>query len=289
MAIYNKNGQVLSNVYNVNGQEQPKAYDINGAEIFSNEPSNIKVMTYNVGGWYIGSGTNVPADKDEQYYNLQRGMIVNNDPDILILQEYWTTFSQAGRSALTMLKDLFPYVKTVKGTDQWYGHAICSKYPLTGYTEHIYSNSAKRYYDSCTITVGATSITVLNTHLDVQSQSARTEQINQLIPFLEQKQRFIIGGDFNAMITDSTANTSSTPYIENVKPFVDAGFNTANFGSFGFLLTCVDRTNGTHYYLDNIYTSSNLTITDAYVDDTKLNDLIDDPIDHMPLIATIEL
>lgn len=283
--IYSLNGTPLSSAYNLNGNST-NAYNLAGEKIFP-DSIELKVMTYNVGGWYIGSGRNVPAAQKAEYLALQTGMIQAADPDVLCIQEYLANFSDDGTSALSMLQELFPYVHAkVSGT--YFGRAICSKYPITNYVERTYAQESNRYFDSCTITVNGNAITFINTHLGL-TQANRDAEIAQLIQYLNTLNTFICCGDFNTAITDANLTTTSPEYISNVKPFVDAGFRTANFGQFGFMLTCVDRLDGTHYYLDNEYTSSNITILDAYVDETKLTDLIDDPIDHMPLIATLQI
>lgn len=285
--IYDINGNALSAAYDLNGDSLQSAFNISGENVFSAQPLTLKVMSYNVGGWYIGSGSNVPTAQKEEYIALQTGMIEDNDPDVLCIQEYLADFAADGTSALTMLQSLFPYVHAVtSGT--YFGRAICSKYPITNYVERTYTAEPSRYYDSCTITVNGIPLTCVNTHLGL-TQANRDSEISQLIAYLQTLDRFVACGDYNTMITPDSANTSSTAYINNVKPFVDAGFNTANFGEFGFLLTCVDRSSEEHLYLDNIYSSENIAIVNAYVDETKLTDAINDPIDHMPLIATVEL
>lgn len=288
--IYDKNGNVLNSAYDKNGQSLLSAYDIEGNQIFSAvepEPTTIKVMTYNVGGWYIGSGRNVPSAQKTEYLALQIGMIEDADPDVLMIQEYLANFSDDGTSALSMLRDLFPYVHAV-ASGTYFGRACCSKYPITNYTERTYTGEPSRYFDSCTITIEGVPITFVNTHLGL-TQANRTPEINQLISYLDTLNRFIACGDYNTGITVDTANTSSAAYIDNVKPFIDKGFKSVNFSDFGFLMTCVDRINGTLCYIDNIYTSSNINILSASVDTTKQTDSINDPIDHMPLIATLEL
>ena len=67
MAIYNKDGQNIASLYDKNGSDLSQAYDLNGNIIYMSEPTTIKVMSYNVGNWYIGSGTNVPTDKKSIY------------------------------------------------------------------------------------------------------------------------------------------------------------------------------------------------------------------------------
>lgn len=290
MSIYSIDGTAMTGAFGVDGDNLSACYDIDGETVWTAESTTLKVMAYNVGGWYTGSGSNVPADKKSEYLALQTGMIEDNDPDILIIQEYLANFSADGTSALSMLQSLFPYVH-VKTSGTYFGRAICSKYPITDYTERTYSVETSRYYDSCTITVDGTPITVCTTHLSVSSEANRTAQIEQLIPFLQQQARFIVGGDFNTGIIDSTANTESAAYISAVKPFIDAEFNTANFVNDEFLVTCNDGVDGAgrNWYLDNLYTSDNMTISNVYVDTTKLTDNINEKVDHMPLIATVTI
>lgn len=289
MPIYNISGNTLHSAYNYVGQTINKAYDIASDVIFPDEPTSIKVMTYNVGEWYYGGGDNVPADKDAAYYALQNGMIAANNPDVLLIQEYWKVFSKTGRTAKSMLDQYFPYIHEQGGNSGYYGRCICSKYPISNYTVHAYSNDAKRYYDTCVITVNGVAITFVNTHLDTD-ETKRLQNVAELVPFLQTLDTFVCGGDMNTMIQASTANTESTPYINNVKPFVDAGFGTANFQPIedGFKVTYINA-DLWHGYLDNIYTSSNIGIGTVYVDTTKETDNLGDKIDHMPLIATLQI
>ena len=286
--IYNKNGSLLNEAFSIAGQLLTSAFNVSGLQVYPDSVT-IKVMSYNVGEWYYGAGDNVPSDKDAEYYALQNGMIEANDPDVLCIQEYWKIFSKAGRTAKSMLEQYFPYIIEQGGDSGYYGHCICSKYPISNYVQRHYTDNNQRYYDSCTITISGIPVTFINTHLDVRSQENRTAEIGELLAFMATQTRVILCGDFNTGIGTATANTESTPYVNNVKPFIDAGYHSANFSDFGFMVTCIDRLTDVPYYLDNIYTSSNITIDNAEVDETKLNDLINDPIDHMPLIATLTI
>lgn len=288
--IYGKNGSPLSACFSTPGQSLASAYDTPGELIFSAAPAPVvplKVATYNVGQWYIGGGDNVPAAKDADYYALQNGMIEQIDPDILCLQEYWKVFSKTGRTALSMLQQHFPYIREEGGNSGYFGRCICSKYPISDYTVRPFTVEASRYFDSCTITVGDTPITVVNTHLGL-TQANRDSEITQLLQFLSTQTRFILCGDFNTAIDSTTANVNSADYIANVEPFIDAGYRSANFASFGFHVTYVGAENN-ELYLDDIYTSQNITIDAVSVDTTKRTDLLTDTIDHMPLIAELSI
>lgn len=283
--IYTKNGITATTAYNKSGSAINNAYDKDGNLVFVSQGEVIKIMTYNVGQWYIGSGDNVPADKDAAYYALQNGMIQNANADILFINEYWDVFSKTGRTALSLLEQYFPYIHTENGSSGYYGRAICSKYPLSNYTKHSYTNESSRYYDSAVITVDNKQITLVVTHLSTD-QDKRMVQIPELIAYLSNLDRFISAGDYN---TGVKPNISDGRYETNVVPFLEAGFHMANFSSWGYLVTCNDGIDGTgqDYCIDNIISSANITFVNAYVDTTKLTDGISAKIDHMPLIASV--
>lgn len=289
MAIYNRNGEVLTSAYNNSGIAIQTAYDIDGNAVLT---VGLKIMQYNVGSWYDGSHDNVPSAKDTEYYNLQNGMIQADDPDILCLEEYTKEFSKTGRTAKSILEQYFPYIHEQGGDSATVttGRCIASKYPISNYTTHQYSTSGSpRYYDSCTITIGKMPITVVVTHLNynADNNTARIGQLTELISYLQTQTRFICCGDFNMIDCKST---SGADYIAMMIPLLNAGFHCANCSDNGFLVTYSDEPTGTWTgCLDNIVTSSNITITDAYVDETKLTDGISDRTDHMPLIAELQL
>lgn len=292
MSIYDINGNALTSANGIDGTTLPQSYDVNGNIIWTRQPNSIKVMTYNVGGWYIGSKTNVPADKDAEYYALQNGMISNDDADILCINEYTKQFSKLPRTAISLLEQYYPYIHEQGGDTATVtnGRCICSKYPITNYATHQYSQSGSpRYFDTCTITVGNIPITVVVTHLNYNatSDTARVAQLNELISYLQTQERFIACGDFNTL---DCKNTSGVDYTKMIVPMLNAGFNLANCSDFGFLITYSDEPTDTWTgCLDNIVTSSNINILSATVDTTKLNDNLTERTDHMPLIATVEL
>lgn len=282
--IYAKSGTPLSASYGVNSQALTAAYGMSGDKVFP-ESIRLKVMTYNVGGWYDGSGTNVPSDKDAVYYALQNGMIESNNPDILCLQEYWNTFSKAGRTALSLLQQYFPYIQAQNGNSQYFGRCVCSKYPISNYTVRTYANDSNRYYDSCTITVNGVSITVTNTHTAVESQDKRDPEVAQLVAYLQTQPMFIAFGDYNTAIT--TDDKTAEAWIKNIKPYLDAGFHVANCDDEFYYTSSAYPDTDWNGCLDNIITSSNITILSAEVDETKRHDSLSERIDHMPFIANL--
>ena len=290
--IYDITGNALASAYDIDGQSLSEAYDIDGNEVWSSTPI-LKVMTYNVGQWYIGDGNIVPTAKDSEYYNLQNGIIQRADADILFINEYRDSFSST-RTAQSLLSQYFPYIEARNGTSGYMGRAICSKYPLSNYTTHNFtSGTTTYYYDSANITVNGKNITLVVLHLMVNPEADRYLQAQELCNYLKTLDTFIAGGDYNTGMSPDygTDNNESTAYAHYVKLFTDEGFHTANFGSSGFLVTCNDGVDGSgiDWDIDNIITSADINILSAYVDTAKLTDGIHEKTDHMPLIATVQI
>ena len=287
MSIYDKDASSLLLAYDKDGSVIDSAYDIDGSVVYTRTPPlGIKIMSYNVGGWYIGSGSNVPSNMDTTYYNLQNGMLADNDPDILCLQEYWTNFSST-RKAQSLLEQYFPYIQTQNGYSSYFGRAICSKYPITNYTTHTYSNESDRYYDSCTITINDQEYTVVTTHLGLNI-SNRSQQISELLSFLSNLNKFIVCGDFN---TIDCLSSLGADYTVVIRPILNANYNIANCyrdqSTFKVTYSELPNNDTNNLVLDNIITSSDLIIRSVSVDTTKLTDGINEKVDHMPLIAEI--
>lgn len=287
--IYDIGGNVVPSAYNMSGENAVAAYDIDAEQVYPDTPLIIKVMTYNVGQWYIGTGTNVPADKDTYYYNLQNSMIADNDADIVIIEEYWKEFSQTGRTAKSMLEQYYPYIHEQGGDSGYFGRCICSKYPIYNYRVNTYANETDRYYDDCIIQVYNKRIHILVTHLGTTVEN-RAPQITTLISYLGNKDYFICGGDYN-----TPHGYSAPPDKTEIQSFLTAGFNLANCSTLGdFITSSNDPTSPTTWkgWIDNICSSANLTPIAAYVDNRKLDayrDGLITKVDHMPFIATLQL
>lgn len=297
--VFDINSNTMRAVYDFGGQSLHYAYDLYGDVVFSGDPVTIKVMTYNVGQWYEGRGSNVPADEDAVYYALQNGMIADNLPDILCIEEYWKIFSQTGRTALSMLQQYFPYIHEQGGDSGYFGRCVCSKYPILGYVVNTYSNEPQRYYDNCTVLVNGRRLSVVVTHLGLTPED-REPQIAELVAYLSGLRAFVCCGDYNTPY--SWHSTPIPETLAELDPFSDAGLKLSNCGDIGFYVTScgdtIDQETGEvpdgvwRAWIDNISTSDNLTPTSAYVDRSKIDALLAGTIthiDHMPFIAEIEM
>ena len=262
-------------------------YGVNG-EIIYRKDTNLKICTYNVGNWYIGSGTNVPAEKDSEYYSLQRGMIADINADILCLNEYWTTFSKTGRTALSLLSQYYQYIETAGGSTQYMGRAICSKYPIISYTSHYFVTDSSRYYDVAEISIYGTTVYVIVTHLHPSNASYKIAQATELHEFITDQgyERYLICGDFNSTLYDPFSETNAAIYQQ----FINDGCALANDGAFGILNTACNSTDWANeaFAIDNIIISDAFSVESVNTDLTKTTDSIVDKIDHVPLYAIIE-
>lgn len=289
MAVYDKNGNVVTSVYGKDGNPLNVAYDKNGTVIYRKNPITLKVMQYNCGQWYIGSHNNVPSDKDAEYYALQSGIIQNVDADVLLLEEYTAQFSKAGRTALSMLQSMYPYYheETNGTTTTVTQRAIYSKYPISNYVTHPFNDGTTYYYDTCTITIDGIPIMIGCAHLHWNDLQKRVAEAQMILNTLSSATRFILGGDFNMA---DFSSTSGADYQQVIKLFVDEGYHIANGGDFGFIPTYCGTADGASWSnLDQIITSANITINSVTTDNTKATDSIADVIDHIPLIGTFSI
>lgn len=286
MSIYNVSGESVSGVYNKYNQDVPIAYDVDG-EIAFKKAIPFKVMTYNVGQWYTGIDERVPAAKKSEYYNLQYGIISDNDADVLFMQEYLNSWCEDDSSAQTDFINPFFADQKVTNPSGYIGHSICVKTgAISDYTSHEFTTHKAYYptYETAKIFVGGREINIINTHNDYVL-SYQQPQITDLLTAVSNMEYFILCGDFNVDL--STEDTSDDQYLNNVKRFLDGGYNVGN---------CVLDWIPTYYatssptwgkFTDQIITSSNIAISSIYADTSKLMDGIGDKIDHLPLIAEV--
>lgn len=296
MAIYDADGLELTSAYDADGDELDFAYDADGDVVYQRvEPEGLrlKVMQYNVGGWYNGTGQSVPSAYDQLYYDLQNGMISRNNPDILTLEEYRSEFTTGGRTAQSMLSQYFPYIHEENGTSEYLGRAICSKYPIVSYERKGFTDDVGKYYDTAQINVNGTTVTVIVTHFSTSGE-LRPNESAVLLAYAQTLDNVIIGGDFNLHCHSKTDTFPVTGMVEweSYEPWVEAGYHLANNDDrFGFIDTAYNPTYQWWYGLDNIIVSPDIYIYSVTTDRTKVTSPItSDPawrIDHIPLIAVV--
>lgn len=286
MPIYNINGNSLQTAYDIHGNSLQTVYDIEGNAIPLDPSAILKVMTYNVGQWYIGDTNPVPTAKKSEYYALQNGIFDRHRPQILFMQEYLNNWCADGSTASGLLD---PYITDQEVTNPtgYIGHSICTDgYEIQNYTSHQFPTNRGNYptYETAQILYEGKTINIINTHNDYYAQYQQSE-IPTLLSAIENMEYFILCGDFN--INLAVEDTTDAQYTINVKPFIDAGYNVGNLVK-DWIPTYFGTSSPTGgKFCDQIVTSPNITIGRLYADTAKLTDGIGDKIDHIPLIAEL--
>lgn len=300
MAIYDNDGNALSVCYDNEGNALSHAYDLEGNVVWDATPVTMRFTTYNVGDWYIGSHTLVPTDKKTAYETLQRTIFENVNADICCMQEAPPKFCQDDTLASTILDDFFDHLETCAAyTSSFIPYRTYgSNIQMEDFQMIFYSSAGQegttKTFEKFYVTVGGRRICVIGTHLSL-TKSVAIQQASELISAVSGEQYYIICGDFNTAIhADEPDYTELTDYQTIVKPFLDAGMNSANLADFGAFYTYGSvsyesylQGNGYMSATDHIFTSQNITIDDVFVDTTKLNDTIADKVDHIPLVADL--
>ena len=285
MAIYDKSGNLLNSGYNVNGESLQNAYDKNGDVIFPTTLT-IKVMTYN---WQWLQSFN-------SQQTMQTAIIQNNNADIIGFQE----FSKSSSVPTVGANALIGY-RTIRLSNHYNYNALVSKNIILSditiadfQTQDQYdidTYNETRCYMKCYLTIGEKTICWINTHLCYHTDVSKYAQMAEIFALAEQEDYCIITGDFNSY----ALSVSDSDYINMFKQFVDAGYNLANStAEQGFTKTWTDSSVATSpsqmtYATDNIICSGNIDINDIVFDTTKFSYLNGQSIDHIPIIATLEI
>lgn len=294
MPVYDINGNALETVYGLNGSALSHAYDIDGTEIFPDEPPTpptpvaFKTMSYNVGSW-TNFGNKATASNQDFWYGVQNAIFTAEDADLCGIQEYYSKIYSY--SVPTMLYQYFTSLYAVdrQSGPTKAGRCLCSNFGLTNTSEvnFVHQNGEQRSYLIGDVVIGGKTVKFLTAHLALVNATI-IEQIQELLSAVANFDYWILTGDFNIAFPDA----QSDGYTYLVKPFLDAGYHVANGSTFGFIPTFSTKAPGDDSdwrVLDNIMCSANINITNVYVDDTKLDMLTTQGIDHLPLIAEMEL
>lgn len=271
--ITNIDNEKLLYAVNRNGKAI-RAVNVNGSDI-GNIAGTLTLMTYNCGGYYIGSGTNVPSDKVNLYKGVLHSIMEANSADIMCVQEHWTNFS-TGITAESIIREYYDDWGENGGSTTYGGRATASRLPVLSRSYWTFSKvgSQGNCYDTV-VNVGGKSVHVLSIHLDWVQQDRQALQVRELLTWAADKEYFVICGDFNS---ECTAR-SGEDWYSVLKPFEDVGYTLGNGGKFGFKITSAG------YALDNIITSPNIVIEKVWRDETKLHTEGVEAVDHLPLCA----
>ena len=268
MSLYDINGNVLSSASDVNGNSIPTGYDINGNPNTFNSPF-LTVMTYNVQYW--GGRNALEA--------VISDIFMNNKPDLVGCQEC----PNDGTIVPRFMRGSWGNTVTLSPQRVFYN------IPCTDRSEKLYDSITEtRGYMRFKIHVAGKDITVFNTHIEVLGTEQHYTQMAELMTEMAKEDYFIALGDFN-LESHSRSHRENTDIIQ---PLINAGYNLCNWTEeTGYVDTWFGSSTPTGYMCpcDNIITSPNIDVLDIVYDDTKL--LFDNgqAIDHIPVIARLEV
>lgn len=149
-------------------------------------------------------------------------------------------------------------------------------------------NQTRAYMMADYIVDGKT-ITIINAHLAFQTQHIKFKQMQELFDLMRTMKYAILLGDFNCFMV----NKGDTEYVNMYKQFADNGFHLANCVD-GITKTWTDKKapkslSDFTYPTDNIITTPAVSIKKVYFDKTKLSYPNGYDMDHIPVIALVEI
>ena len=285
MAVYDKDGNALTNIYDKDGNSLQNAYDANGNLVFSNADYDLSVMSFNV-QWF----KNINADAN----HIVKDAIARFNPDIIGFQEWEESYGMGtidGLAPDVYLENNGYDVIVGNGTTISNKNAIASKYQLLDASETAFRQGYKFGYNKAYITYYGKQIAVYSTHLywTTDGTSIRVSECEDLLADAENEDYVIIAGDFNTLAT----SVSDAEYADAIGLFEDAGYHVANGVVMPLTRTWYDGTTAESstksYPTDNIITSGNIGIERVVVDTTKLTAGLNQAIDHLPIMAYLTI
>jgi len=233
-------------------------------------PLIARVGTFNVGhfnqgklGGYQGDDPQVAAAAWSQWIEQQA-------LDIFFVNEWNFYFDKDGTMpARALLLDPFYDYVAFGQQNTWIYNGIATNFKITNYRQ-VQLTHPEYYATLADWAVGGVTITLMSVHVPWQ-EAYHESSIDALIAELQKHEYLICGGDLNAP-------------DRNVLRIKNAGFNLANGGDEGWFCTAAKRCSQTtvDVHIDNIITSTNITIRYVSAPTTGLNDL-----DHLPVLAEV--
>lgn len=227
-------------------------------------------MTYNIGHYDYGTGVGIPSVSYAEKLANYKSFFSEHGCHFLGLQE-WAEYLDANQSQNSnnvLFNTYFPY--NGGNTNLWC--ALKGKQLMYGLETGSLGN--RPYVGAKTILNGK-QVQLYSVHLSpgASNTSARITEAQQLIAKVANIPRYIILGDFNP-----EPGEEDSLY----KLFTDEGMHIANCGDFGKIIT---YHNDNQYIIDNIITSQNIDIVNAFSLDvySQLSS------DHLPLVADLKV
>lgn len=288
MAVYDLLG-VHGAPHNLTGPLLANAYDITGELVYPDDPASLYAMAFNVGCFY-SEYFPCPTDKGATFYQRHRSIFNKYHIDIAGMSEWYNAIGNVPSSELMSeyFTAYYPdYVYPIEGAALTSAYSLSAKNKTIVEYQNQRPNAGKRYYQKCVVTFKGKDISCFLTHLDTGSY--RSAQFSEFLEAVQNETYFVAVGDFNFTIQ----SVGDSEYNESIKRILDLGYHSAQNADHLFMTWCSGQTEetSTKHALDNIFTSSNIDITNVTVDTTKLTDGLCQAnniiIDHLPLIAQL--
>lgn len=289
--IYDVNGNALNSAYDKNGSIISKVYNKHGEEIpLTPDPFQMTVMAFNVGSFYT-EWHPAPVEAGDVFLERNENIFDNYDLDFAGLSE-WYKYIGNNESA-TLMDEFFHYwhpdYRPYEENDSALTIGASAEITETRLVKYTTQGSQTRYYLKAYINFHGRKICCVLTHMDLTA-SARAGQFLELMNAMENEEYFIALGDFNFTIT----SVGDTEYNNSIQVALNKGFHSAQNAN-SLLMTHYNgktvASSSESYALDNIITSSNITINSVARDETKLTDGLceqyDIIIDHLPIVAEL--
>ncbi len=211
-----------------------------GMVSFEENPSVIKIMTWNLGFLY-GEGSEGPGYefREKKIYEEKLSQLAQFieewNPDVICLQEIdFDSFRSHGMNQAQYIakKAGYPYVAEALSWDAHYipfpywpisrhfarvksGGAIISKYPLMDHEVNLLAKPISqpwwynifylhRYFQKVTIEMGDKKFKIINLHLEAFDKKERQDQIELLSQKVLKENIDFVTGDFNMLMSSAT-------------------------------------------------------------------------------------
>ena len=234
---------------------------------------------YNCGGWYIGTGGEVPMDKMTSILKTQKSIISRYNPDIMCIAEYHEYFTEKYASDGLVLSDYFDYTHYIDGQQTYVGKCIASKNPMESYSSGIIY-TGWNYFKSYTY-INGKKVCIINTHLPSVVEQEVIDSIPAILELISKEEYFILYADMNVDAMHKETDLYARTYGE----FEKAGYKISNNGKIGTYRSIT----GKYSSIDDIITSPNINLKSIMVDKQKEENSDFTRLDHFPLIAYFEV
>ena len=254
------------------------------AKLNNDAKSVFCVMSYNVGGWYYGVGTNIPQGYVNTFVPCHQEILAKYKPDILACQEFMNPISEYKLAEYYFFDEYYCNFAQAYETSAYDGKALCTSRTMENVsTKNLTSTDGlTRCYQKGYITLNGKKVCVINTHFSL-TEEAKITQFNEIMTAVANEEYFIITGDFNINAIDKASNL----YLNTYQKALDKGYKLCNGGAFGDLITYPKD----NLAIDNIIVSANINIKSVMVDRTKekYSTITGLGVDHYPLVAYLEV